>query len=78
MNGETNDLDQVKMGAAVVGLCIAQVLTESDPALALRLRERALLWHEQLANRGNGQAAEIVYMFASAVIASAGSNDNVA
>lgn len=68
MNSETNsEQDQLKMGAAVIGICIAQILAETDPQIALRLHDRALLWYEQLTNRGNVQAAEMVYMFASAI-----------
>jgi hypothetical protein len=68
MASETNsELDQLKMGAAVVGICIAQILAEEDPQIALRLHDRALLWYEQLSNRGNMHAAEIIYMFASAI-----------
>lgn len=63
-----SDIDQVKMGSAVIGLCIAQVLSEADPTLANRLHERAHLWFEQLAERGDTHAAEMVYMFAQAVI----------
>ncbi len=62
-----SDIDQIKMGSAVIGLCIAQVLTESDPALAKNLHDRAQLWFEQLAERGDTHAAEMLYMFARAL-----------
>ena len=67
-----SDLDQIKMGTAVIGLCIAQVLTEQDPTLAKRLHDRAHLWYEQLASRGDTHAAEMLYMFARALLGPAG------
>lgn len=67
-----SDIDQIKMGTAVIGLCIAQILTEQDPTMAKRLHDRALLWYEQLAGRGDTHAAEMLYMFARALLGPAG------
>lgn len=71
---DRTELDQTKMGAAVIGLCIAQILGEEDPRLIRRLHDRAQIWYEQLAGRGNTQAAEMLYMFARALEGSAESS----
>jgi hypothetical protein len=67
-----SDIDQIKMGTAVIGLCIAQILAEADPTLTNRLRDRAQLWFEQLAERGDTHAAEMLYMFSRALVGAAG------
>jgi hypothetical protein len=67
-----SDIDQLKMGTAVIGLCIAQVLSEENPALTKRLHDRAELWYEQLAGRGDTHAAEMLYMFARALLGPTG------
>jgi hypothetical protein len=67
-----SEIDQIKMGTAVIGLCIAQILGEQDPTLANRLHDRAQLWFQQLADRGDTHAAEMIYMFAKAVLGPAG------
>jgi hypothetical protein len=57
-------LDETKLGAAALGLCIARTLGERDPTLQQRLGKRADQMHRRLCEQGNGHAGEIVAAFA--------------
>ena len=61
-------VDQTKMGAAAVGVCIAQILAESDPTLPERLNNRAHLMYRHLCDVGMEHAAEIVFSFGRALV----------
>ncbi len=56
-------LDQMKLGAAAVGLCIARVLTESDSTMGQRIVEEAEKMEHQLAQKNSTAAVQIVSNF---------------
>ena len=56
-------LDQMKLGAAAVGLSIARVLTESDSTMGQRIVEEAEKMEHQLAQNNSTAAVQIVSHF---------------
>ncbi|MEM8588454.1 MAG: hypothetical protein AAGG65_10370 [Pseudomonadota bacterium] len=68
MTASATSLDQTKMGAAAVGVAIAQALSDSDPALPRRAHQRAMELQRVMRLRGEDQAAEILLYFSSALL----------
>ncbi len=60
-------LDEAKLGAAALGLCIARTLGERDPTLQERLVRRADEMNRRLCEHGKNHAGEIVAAFALAL-----------
>ncbi len=63
----TRTLDQMKFGAAAVGLCIARVLTKSDSTMGQRIAEEAEKMEYRLAQDNNTAAVQIVSNFRRAL-----------
>ena len=55
-----DELDQIKTGAAALGLCIARVLTESDPTTRQRIVEETERMHKHLADHDGLAAVQIL------------------
>jgi hypothetical protein len=61
-------LTETQLGAAGIGVCLAQYLAESDPELRTRLNDIAGKWCDILENREEWDARKVLYIFAKAVI----------
>ncbi len=62
-----NAIDEAMVGAAAIGFCLARTLAETDPGVARRLDPIWKDMHAFLRERGEVRAADIVFMFGSAV-----------
>jgi hypothetical protein len=67
MVNSKNGSDQLAMGAATAAVCIAQTLHELDARILPRLRANVDDWYQTLSDRGDHDAAKVVYMFARAL-----------
>lgn len=68
MTASATSLDQTKMGAAAVGVAIAQALSDSDPSLTQRAHQKAMALQRVMRLRGEDQAADILLYFSSALM----------
>jgi hypothetical protein len=55
-----SEIDQTKDGIIAITVCIAQILTESDPTFAARLEARLAEWSGALTEFGEGHGAALV------------------
>jgi hypothetical protein len=56
-----SEIDQTKDGIIAITVCIAQILTESDPTFAARLEARLGAWSGALTEFGEGHGAALVW-----------------
>jgi hypothetical protein len=63
----TDALDQTKVGAEALALCIAQTLCERDPSLRTAMQTNTLSAYYALQNRGDDGAAEMLGAFGRAL-----------
>jgi hypothetical protein len=59
---------ETKRGAAAIAVCIARTLAESDPTLPRRLSVKAHEMYEQLCERGEAHAGEMMFVFGRALL----------